>query len=295
MSTGSCLCGAVRYQVAGPYRWMAHCHCSMCRKQHGSLYGTSLGVARENFQWVHGQDVVSEEPPDAWRSYSSSEQFERAFCAQCGSVAPANARDIVICPAGNLEDVGLKPQAHIFVASRSPSCEITDRLPRFDEYPPGVGAAVPSPQRAQAGTGVVSGSCLCGQVAFELDEVPTRMVNCHCSRCRASRGAAYATNVFVHKDKLRWTRGAEKVSTYRVPAARMYTTGFCVDCGSRMPSAFERINMYLVPVGALDTPLDLKPGVNIFVGSRAAWFDITDALPQFEAMPPRERTSEFFF
>ena len=49
-----------------------------------------------------------------------------------------------------------------------------------------------------------------------------------------------------------------------------------------------------MPVGVVDTPLQLKPGVNIYVGSKADWFDITDTLPQLEPMPRRERFKEFF-
>jgi hypothetical protein len=53
--------------------------------------------------------------------------------------------------------------------------------------------------------------------------------------------------------------------------------------------------MYIVPAGTLDTPLPIKPGVHIYTGSKAPWFAITDSLPQFEALPPRERFADFFF
>jgi hypothetical protein len=50
--SGACLCGAVTFEVAPPYRWFAHCHCSMCRKHHGTLFGTTVGVARTRFRWL---------------------------------------------------------------------------------------------------------------------------------------------------------------------------------------------------------------------------------------------------
>ncbi|MGH8189559.1 MAG: GFA family protein, partial [Steroidobacteraceae bacterium] len=43
MPTGSCLCGVVRWEVSAPYQWMGHCHCSMCRKHHGSLFASNVG------------------------------------------------------------------------------------------------------------------------------------------------------------------------------------------------------------------------------------------------------------
>jgi hypothetical protein len=288
MTTGSCLCGAVRFEVSGPYKWMTHCHCSMCRKHHGSLYGTTLGVDKQNFRWLQGEsDVVH---------YRSSAAFERPFCRRCGSVAPDTSGETVIVPAGALaDDLAMKPRAHIFVKSKSPLHDISDTLRQFDEYPEGFGQAVPAPAREQAKEGVVTGSCLCGEAGFEIDETPTKVVNCHCSRCRQSRGAAYATNVFASADKLRWTRGAEQVRTYRVPEAKLYATSFCAQCGGRLPSLFERIGRYNIPVGSLDTVLRAKPALHIYVGSKAPWFDITDPLPQFDAMPPRERIAELMF
>lgn len=290
MTAGSCLCGAVRYEVSGPYQWMAHCHCSMCRKHHGALYGTTVGVEPQNFRWLQGQVAIVH--------YRSSSAFERPFCGHCGSTVPDTSGKVFICPAGTFaDDLEIKPRAHIFTASRSPMWEITDTLQQFNEYPPGLGDAMPAPAHAaeSAKADSVQGSCLCGAVAFEIDAVPQRLTNCHCSRCRRSRGAAHGTNCFVRMEHLRWTRGADKVRSYKLPDASLFTTGFCTDCGSLMPSAFETLRRYIVPAGSLDSPLAIKPGIHIYVGSKAAWFDITDTLPQFAAMPPREQIRELMF
>lgn len=130
--------------------------------------------------------------------------------------------------------------------------------------------------------GVVQGSCLCGDVAFEFDEVPTKMVNCHCSRCRISRGAAHGTNVFSKAEKLRWVRGAERVKTYKVPGAVMYGTAFCERCGSKLPALFEKSGRYLVPVGVLDTVLR---------SSRASTFT-SARRPRGSISPTRCRSSK---
>lgn len=290
MTTGSCLCGAVRYEIAGPYKWMTHCHCSMCRKNHGSLFGTTVGVERTNFRWLQGEDAIVH--------YRSSESFERPFCRHCGSNLPDTSGDLAICPAGTLaDDLDERPRAHIFVASKSPMCDINDELRTFDEYPPGYGNAVTAPAKPAVtpDTTTLHGSCLCGAVAFEIDEQPRNLVNCHCTRCRQSRGAAYGTNFFVRIESLRWTRGEEKVRSYKVPHAQLFTTSFCSDCGSTLPAAFAPIKRYIVPAGVLDTPLALKPSIHIWVSSKAPWVDIRGDLPQFEAMPPLDRVKELMF
>lgn len=287
MTTGACLCGLIRYEVSAPFKWMAHCHCSMCRKHHGSLYGTTLAADRQQFKWLSGEEHITH--------YRTSPAFERPFCSQCGSVVPDVAGDVAIIPAGTLDsDPGTKPTVHIFAASKSPMWDITDGLTQFEAYPSGFGTPVPyAPHLAEGET--LSGSCLCGNVAFAIDAQPTKITNCHCSRCRRSRSAAHATNTFVRQDALRWVRGVERIKTYKVPEAALFSTSFCTTCGSLLPSLFEGIKNYIVPLGCLDQPLAAKPAQHIYVTSRAPWFDISDSLPQYEEMPPKERIRELMF
>lgn len=287
MTTGACLCGAVRYEITGPYQWMTHCHCSMCRKNHGTLYGTTVGVAKQNFRWLSGeQDIVH---------YRATPAFERPFCRHCGSTVPAAGGDSVVVPAGTLTAFDeMKPRAHIFVASKSPMCDITDSLKQFDTYPPGYGTVVERPA-ATSDSEHLTGSCLCGAVAYSINGEPAKVVNCHCTRCQRSRGTAHATNVFVRQDDLQWTRGADKLGRYKIADAQLFATTFCTDCGSLLPALFDGIKRYNVPVGSLDRPLAAKPRLHIHTATRAPWFDITDSLPQFADMPPRENVKELMF
>ncbi|HYM34039.1 MAG TPA: GFA family protein [Steroidobacteraceae bacterium] len=271
--------------MQGPNKWFTHCHCSMCRKHHGTLYGTSIGIEHKNFRWIQGEDAVVH--------YRSSAAFERPFCKHCGSVVPDTSGETVVVPAGTVAgDPDMRPRAHIFVASKSPMEKITDDLKQFDAYPEGYGTVLPTPAREL--TEKIQGSCLCGDVAFALDAAPTRMVKCHCSRCRRNRGAAHGANVFVHQNALRWLKGDNQVQMFKPADVARYTTAFCKRCGSRMPASFAALNIYLVPVGALDTPIPIEGSVHIFVGSKAPWFTITDNDPQFDELPPRERFAELF-
>ena len=283
MHQGSCLCGAVRFQMSGPNKWFTHCHCSMCRKNHGTLYGTSIGVDNTNFAWLQGEEAIVH--------YPSSAAFERPFCKHCGSVVPDTSGETVVVPAGTVEgDFEMRPRAHIFVGSKSPMCEIQDSLRQFETYPPNYGTVLPTLVRATDGT---RGSCLCGEVEFAIDTQPTRIVQCQCSRCRKSRGTAHGVNAFVDQDRLRFLRGEERVREYKI-AKSMFAISFCDCCGSLMPNLFAPMRKYMVPIGALDSPFKVEKGVNIFVGSKAPWFEITDSYEQFAELPPRERFAEFF-
>jgi hypothetical protein len=280
MNQGQCLCGTVRYEVDGPYQSMMSCHCSMCRKHHGAPFATYVSAPLAGFRWVSGQDSVSE--------YKSSASSTRYFCKVCGSVTPMliEQMGLALCPAGNLSgDLGIEPQAHLFTASKAPWYEIADALPQHDEYPPEFGASGVERPAVEIKPGVLQGSCLCGEIAFEIEGEPDRMFYCHCSRCRRSRSAAHGANAFFKPERFRWIRGESHVASYKPADARFYTAKFCDLCGSGAPNINPKIGY--VPAAMLDGNPDLKPTAHIFVQSKADWFDITDGVPQYAEMPPR--------
>ena len=77
---GSCLCGAVRFEIDLPVLFCAHCHCSMCRRAHGAGYVTWIGVPYDRFRIREGTDTLVR--------YRSSDHGTRSFCGSCGSSRP---------------------------------------------------------------------------------------------------------------------------------------------------------------------------------------------------------------
>ena len=285
---GACLCGAVTFAIAPPYRWFAHCHCSMCRKHHGSLFSSGIGVARERFEWRSGDgDIVH---------YRASAAFERPFCRHCGSTVPARSHDEGYwnVPAGLLDgDPGARPRSHIFVASKSALHEIDDALPQHAMYPGGID--LPHIEHtAPPSDAVVAGSCLCNGVTFTVSALPRRVVNCYCSLCRRRSAGAFTSTLLAPAAQFRWLRGAARIRRYALPAPRRYTADFCVDCGSPVPSLAADQTSVMLPAGAIDSVLPPLPGVHLYVGSKAPWVPITGTWPQFDELPPRERLTEFF-
>lgn len=275
MAKGRCLCGALSYELNGPFGAMIHCHCSMCRKHHGTGFSTFVGAPIASFRWISGEDKLVR--------YESSHNGTRSFCSVCGSAGPMMMpqRGIAAAPAASLEgDLGVKPQRHLFAGSKAPWDAITDQLPQHEGYPPKVGAKEVSRPVVTPRPGITEGSCLCGDIGYEITGAPTRMMMCHCSRCRLSRAAAHATNVFYKLDQFRWVRGAALVSEYKVPDARFYTAAFCSRCGGKVPRLDAERGIVVVPAGSLDTDPGIRPQGHIYVADKAPWFDITGDVPQ---------------
>lgn len=130
--SGSCLCGAVRYRVTAPLEEMHHCHCSRCRKAHGAAFSTFARTAAAGLEL--------DDRAGALAHFQSSPPVQRDFCRTCGSslfFRFAPLPEAIWVAVGTLDgDPGMRPQAHIFAASRASWCPIADGLPRFDEYPP---------------------------------------------------------------------------------------------------------------------------------------------------------------
>jgi hypothetical protein len=281
MANGSCLCGRVRFRLDGPFHAMMHCHCSRCRKHHGSAFATFVAAPSNGFEWTAGRaDIVTWLP-------TTPGAGPRHFCPTCGSVAPApdDPGEVRFVPAGNLtDDCGVTPEAHIYAASKAAWYQITDRVPQFAALPDGYpDPNLPADVRAHA-PGKIAGSCLCDAVRYEVDGPPLTMVNCHCSRCRRGRSAAHASNLFVGIDHLRFTRGHEHVHVFDLPAAERFGVNFCEICGSDVPRSSPKIGRVNIPGGSLDTDPGIRPSYHIYVGSKAPWYEITDTLPRYETV-----------
>ena len=114
--TGGCLCGAVRYRVSLPPLWVAHCHCSMCRRAQGAGFVTWAGFAADALGLTVGDDLLSR--------YRSSAAAVRSFCSRCGTPLFFQSGrwpgEIHVTLATLDSSEGLEPQAHAYWGSRAP-------------------------------------------------------------------------------------------------------------------------------------------------------------------------------
>ena len=123
---GGCLCGAVRYEVAGEFLRAGHCHCSRCRKHSGAARSTQGRVRRSDFHLLSGAESIR-----AWCPPSGA---VKAFCVHSGSSLfggtwPAGPE--VSIRLGSVDgDPGIRPQYHTFVRSKAVWAEIEDDLPQ---------------------------------------------------------------------------------------------------------------------------------------------------------------------
>ncbi|MES0029516.1 GFA family protein [Mesorhizobium sp. M0040] len=132
--TGSCLCGAVRFQTRGPLRGVVYCHCSQCRKQSGHFY-SATNVADRDITITGAESIT-------W--YEASPFARRGFCKTCGSLLFWKPSDegYVSVMAGLFDaPTGLQGECHIFVGDKGDYYAIDDGLPQFEKSTPSIKVA----------------------------------------------------------------------------------------------------------------------------------------------------------
>lgn len=133
---------------------------------------------------------------------------------------------------------------------------------------------------------MIRGSCLCKRVKFEIHGKLGRSSHCHCSMCRKAHGAAFGSHAAARVADFKVVSGAELILRYRSSPGVERT--FCSRCGSTLQFLSEkRPEIVDVALGVLDDDPGIRVPHHIFVGSKAPWVEITDALPQYAERSPK--------
>ena len=123
----------------------------------------------------------------------------------------------------------------------------------------------------------ITGSCLCGTVAFEFT-LPTWFVgHCHCTMCQRAHGAGFVTWVGVREDSFRVTAGETDVVHYQ--SSEHTTRSFCGRCGSSMfCNNDQHDNAFDITVANLHGEIDRSVTSHFYYDCRAGWLTINDDL-----------------
>ncbi|RIL06796.1 MAG: hypothetical protein DCC71_05330 [Proteobacteria bacterium] len=277
---GRCLCGGVRYRVAGPLGEVRYCHCAFCRRASGTAFSANARVPADRFELLAGGDRLTahEQLPGVFRD----------SCRDCG--APVRGRlvarepDFVRVRVGGLAaDVDVRVTAHVWVSRKCAWYAITDALPRYAEA---AGSETTTPRDPEpAAPAELTGQCLCGGVRIAIAGKVGPLVHCHCSQCRIATGSAFSSNADVRKKYWRWIAGRDLVREYESSPGKI--RAFCTHCGAPVYSRWDaQPDMLRLRLGLVNEDPRRRALAHFWVGSKAPWFEITDALPQYEGGVP---------
>lgn len=133
---------------------------------------------------------------------------------------------------------------------------------------------------------IFKGSCLCGQIKFQVSGFSQQAAHCHCSMCRKFHGAAFGTLVQV--THLRWLSGESLLVDYVAP--NRTTRTFCKHCGSSLGFriAGEASQDMEIAIATFDNEIPIKIDAHIYTDNKVCWYEVSDDLPQYrEGRSPR--------
>ena len=123
-----CLCGDFKLEATLPSKWVAHCHCSLCRRAHGAAFVTWVGM--------DATQCVFDDPKQRLHWYESTPGAERGFCSRCGTMMFFRSSrwpgELHIALAHFTTPVDRAPQMHAYWEDHVPWANVDpgDGLPR---------------------------------------------------------------------------------------------------------------------------------------------------------------------
>lgn len=252
---GSCLCGAVAFEVDPPLRDVVACHCTQCRKQSGH-YWAATSAPLERFRLMRADGLV-------W--YRASPSARRGHCGHCGATLfwqPEGEARISFSPGALDGPTGLRIDRHIFTGDGG------------DYYPESTATHPPPGDR-------LHGACLCGGCAFSLPAPAGEVTACHCTQCRKLSGH-FSASFDAEETALVWER-RDTLAEYATAGGGR--RGFCRDCGASL--WFRAADgAFSVEAGVIDGATGGTLVRHIFTADKGDYYPLEDGLPHFPVAEP---------
>ncbi len=124
------------------------------------------------------------------------------------------------------------------------------------------------------------GSCLCGDVRYEVRGELGDFGYCHCTSCRKASGSAFGANSPVDRERFTLLRGEASLRELESSPGKLRV--FCSRCGSPLYAYLRSTpDILRLRLGSLDTPFDKRVKAHTFVSDKASWENVPDDAPHF--------------
>ena len=126
---------------------------------------------------------------------------------------------------------------------------------------------------------MITGSCLCGQVSYEISGQVGDVVHCHCQTCRKAHGAAFSSVASVPDEAIS-IKGEEHLKSFE--SSKGKHRYFCSNCGTQVYAKREGTSHIILRLGSLDNAEGLIEKSHIWVSDKASWYEINNDLPEYQ-------------
>ncbi|PCH60787.1 MAG: hypothetical protein COC19_05455 [SAR86 cluster bacterium] len=124
---------------------------------------------------------------------------------------------------------------------------------------------------------MIKGSCLCGNVTYDIAGNLSDIIHCHCRTCRKAHGSAFSSVVAVKNEDFKLSSIKPLSSFESSPGKTRY---FCSNCGTQIYAQRADRDHLILRMGSLDTDISVKEKHHIWVSHKASWYTINSKLPE---------------
>ena len=130
----------------------------------------------------------------------------------------------------------------------------------------------------------IDGSCHCGEVKFQAEVDPEKVVICNCTDCQTLSGSAFRINVFVEESNLNFLSGEPVEYIKTGESGNKRAQAFCSNCGTGLYAtrAGEGPKVYGLRVGTVHQRDKLVPKRQAWLRSQLKWLSDLDSIPGME-------------
>ncbi|KMQ51352.1 aldehyde-activating protein [Chitinispirillum alkaliphilum] len=132
----------------------------------------------------------------------------------------------------------------------------------------------------------MKGSCLCGQISFQLKSDPLFSALCHCKACQKSSGSAFSFVIGVKKSDLQLEGTELKIYECTGDSGSPAYRHFCANCGSIIYGQMKsQPDVVFLRAGLLDDLSGIKPKMNVYWRDHLPWLSDLTGIHSFDLMP----------
>ena len=130
---------------------------------------------------------------------------------------------------------------------------------------------------------MILGSCACGKVAYEADQLDGPICHCHCKTCRSVHASGYSSTARVYREHFRWLRGHALIRNFESsPGKRRH---FCRACGTHLIAEWSHLAYVKLLMGAVDSDPGVMPSTHIWYSHSPSWLRYGEELPHYSKGP----------
>jgi hypothetical protein len=128
------------------------------------------------------------------------------------------------------------------------------------------------------------GSCLCGNVVYEVDQLDMPIGHCHCKTCRKAHAAPFASNAGVLRAHFRWLKGEDLLSRFESSPGKFRY--FCSVCGSHLVAERPQLAHVVLRVATLDDDPQARPTMHVWCSEEVPWLEDPPTTPHYNEWQP---------